>query len=126
MSSEPSDPYKPCWHCGSEEHLTAYHPQPPKPKRKKRKKTTMMNHDEFQSRGLLPGQMVHCNGCGFYCVSEDARTPTEYDESSCETCKLCEEEPRFRESYRRGFNAGLDRLAEAVEHVARSSNLRKK
>lgn len=86
----------------------------------------MINNDEFASTALLPGQMVHCNGCGFNVEPEDGRQPTEYNETQCETCKLCEAEPRLRESYRRGFNAGLDRMAEAVTRIAKDSGLRKR
>lgn len=74
-------------------------------------------------------KMLHCNGCGFNVEPYDAREPVEYpdpENPQCETCKLCEEEPRLREAYRRGFNAGMDRLAEAVTRIARDSGMRKR
>jgi hypothetical protein len=71
-------------------------------------------------------KMVHCNGCGFNVEPYDARQPTECTDSQCDTCRICEEEPRLREAYRRGFNAGLDRLAEAVTRIVKDSALRKR
>jgi hypothetical protein len=71
--------------------------------------------------------MVHCNGCGFNVEEKDARQSSEQDvaDNTCETCVLCEAEPRMRESYRRDFNAGLARLAEAVTHIVKDSRLRR-
>jgi hypothetical protein len=69
--------------------------------------------------------MVPCFGCGFHVEKQDV---VEREECSdrCITCKLCEAEPRLKESYRRGFNAGLDALAKAVVDIARGSGLRKR
>jgi len=73
------------------------------------------------------GRMIHCNGCGFNVEPYDAREPTDWlTATHCETCRECEAEPRLRESYRRGFNAGLDRMAEAVTRIAKDSGLRKR
>jgi hypothetical protein len=71
--------------------------------------------------------MVHCHGCGFYVELEDVRERAEYsDFRDCITCKQCELEPRLKESYRRGFNAGLDAAADALTHVVKNSGLRKR
>lgn len=63
------------------------------------------------------GRMVRCTGCGFNVEREDAREYVEYSSDLAITCKLCEHEPRLKESYRRGFNAGLDALKAAVDKV---------
>jgi hypothetical protein len=69
--------------------------------------------------------MIQCHGCGFHVEPEDVRELAEYTTDRCLTCKNCELEPRLKESYRRGFNAGLDALAKAVVHTAQYSGLRK-
>jgi hypothetical protein len=73
------------------------------------------------------GKMIHCNGCGFNVEPYDTRQETGgwKQDFTCESCKLCEAEPRLRECYRRGFNAGLDAMAKAVADVAQNSALRK-
>lgn len=68
--------------------------------------------------------MERCYGCGFHVEREDVREWSEFDEH-CETCKLCEQEPKLKESYRLGFNAGLDAVKEAVVKIAENSGLRK-
>ena len=74
----------------------------------------------------VPESMVRCTGCGFNVEQEDVREWTAYSSDTAVTCKLCELEPRLKESYRRGFNAGLDALKAAVIDVVDSSGLRKR
>lgn len=69
--------------------------------------------------------MALCGGCGFHVELEDVRERDEHDDE-CLTCVLCEAEPRMKESYRRGFNAGLDAMKDAVVQVAEKSNLRRR
>ena len=74
----------------------------------------------------MSGAMVHCDGCGFNVEPCDARECDEYiPVGHCSTCAKCVTEPLLRESYRRGFNAGLDALAEAVTGIVKNSNLRR-
>jgi len=81
--------------------------------------------DDLRARGAAEGRMVHCDGCGFNVEREDVVAWVEYSDRA-ETCKLCEAEPRLKESYRRGFNAGLDAMADAVTSIAKNSGLRKR
>ena len=78
--------------------------------------------------------MVACDGCGFSVEVEDVRS-LDVDElwyrdddqkRHCLTCRKCTECPDMRESYRRGFNDGLDALKEAVIHTVEKSNLRRR
>jgi len=74
--------------------------------------------------------MVRCNGCGFNVEEEQVRpvgsqvggTPC-VPERQCSECIYCVAEPKMRESYRRGFNAGMNAMADAasyaVAHVMR-------
>jgi len=77
-------------------------------------------------------RMVLCQGCGFNVEPEDVR---EIDADAmafgaerlaCLTCRKCTEVPDLRESYRRGFNAGLDALKRVVIDTVDKSNLRKR
>ena len=70
--------------------------------------------------------MILCNGCGFNVEQKDVVEYTEYDDTHCETCAECHKNPKLRESYRRGFNAGLDALAAGVIEMVTKSNLRKR
>lgn len=70
--------------------------------------------------------MVRCDGCGFHVERRDAYGIMEADKSVCERCVKCDGLPDMRESYRRGFNAGLDAMAAAVKGIAENSNLRKR
>lgn len=71
--------------------------------------------------------MIHCDGCGFNVEPEDVRRKAEFNsETNCDTCRECEATPKLREAYRRGFNAGLDRLTDAVVNIVKSSGLRKR
>jgi len=70
-------------------------------------------------------RMIDCTGCGFHVERKDVREWTEYSDKAV-TCKLCELEPRLKESYRRGFNDGLDALKRAVLDIAENSGLRKR
>ncbi len=69
--------------------------------------------------------LEHCGGCGFHIEPEDVVETAEYSDS-CLTCKLCQKEPRLKESYRRGYNAGLDAMSRAVKDIAENSGLRKR
>lgn len=75
---------------------------------------------------LPPGTMVFCDGCGFHAEPEDVVTYDEHSDERCLVCLKCQATPALRESYRRGFNAGLDAMAEAVRHAASTSNLRRR
>lgn len=68
--------------------------------------------------------MVHCNGCGFNVERDQVVELTEFVDR-CEICKKCEAEPLLRESYRRGFNAGLDAMSKIVDAALARSDLRK-
>lgn len=70
--------------------------------------------------------MVRCDGCGFHVEHYDVVTAAEGTDERCEECAKCRATPALRESYRRGFNAGLDAMADAVRNVAEKSNLRKR
>lgn len=69
--------------------------------------------------------MVPCDGCGFNVGHEDVVEWVEYSDRAV-TCKLCKAEPRLKEAYRRGFNAGLDAMERAVTNIVRNSGLRKR
>lgn len=74
--------------------------------------------------------MVKCHGCGFNVEREDVTKPSEtlnaeYDARNCVRCRKCTENPDMRESYRRGYNAGLDAASAALRHAVERSNLRK-
>jgi hypothetical protein len=69
--------------------------------------------------------MVRCVGCGFNAEPKDVVEREEYGDRAM-TCVLCKAEPRLKESYRRGFNAGLDALERAVVGIVKDSGLRKK
>jgi hypothetical protein len=72
--------------------------------------------------------MAQCLGCGFYTEQEDVVRANDFHMPpyrECLECRRCKETPTLRESYRRGFNAGLDALKEAVVSTVEKSNLRK-
>ncbi len=69
--------------------------------------------------------MVYCNGCGFHVERKQVVEWTEYTGDQCDLCAKCEAQPLLRESYRRGFNAGLDAMVKAMVDTAAHSNLRK-
>ena len=69
---------------------------------------------------------VRCEGCGFDVEVERVVLYQEYTDEVCDRCVDCDENPRLRESYRRGFNAGLDAMVEAMTRTARDSNLRRR
>jgi len=74
----------------------------------------------------MDGNGMHlCTGCGFHVEKEDVIECDEYSDRVIR-CKLCKAEPRLRESYRRGFNAGLDAMERAVVGIVRESGLRKR
>lgn len=73
--------------------------------------------------------MILCEGCGFHVERSDIR---QHDgdapivEDTCLQCLGCQTIPKLRESYRRGFNAGLDACAASVVRIVRDSNLRRR
>lgn len=72
--------------------------------------------------------MIRCLGCGFNVEREEVRERDVHynrQDDDCIICRHCEQEPKLRESYRRGFNAGLDALSQAVMQIVAHSNLRK-
>jgi hypothetical protein len=70
-----------------------------------------------------PAPMVKCRGCGFNVEQRDVQDWGEFN-IGCERCARCT--PDVREAYRRGFNAGLDALAESVVRAVKDSNPRKR
>ncbi len=76
----------------------------------------------------MPGGMVLCMGCGFHVEPEDVveRVVHHGASDACVTCTSCKTEPRLKESYRRGYNAGLDAMARAVTDIAQTSGLRRR
>jgi len=72
--------------------------------------------------------MIRCTGCGFHCEREDvAEWPDTLGANplTCLTCPKCRATPEMKESYRRGFNAGLDALKEIVTRAVENTNVRK-
>lgn len=76
-------------------------------------------------------RMIKCVGCGFNVereqVVEWGEGPANMvveDRTLCDRCSRCT--PDVREAYRRGFNAGLDAMADSAIHTAKYSNLRKR
>jgi len=87
-----------------------------------------MSEDTSEGFADQPRAMVLCTGCGFNIEREhvldwgDENAVVE-SRTVCERCtRHCT--PDVREAYRRGFNAGLDAMAEAVQHTAKESALR--
>lgn len=77
-----------------------------------------MSEDTSEGFADQPRPMVKCLGCGFNVEREDARTGLDtdhYSRPACDTCTKCEACPDMRESYRRGFNAGIDEAKRGVE-----------
>ena len=72
----------------------------------------------------LIGGMIRCRSCGFNVEPKEVRETDELSDN-CVTCRYCEQEPKLKEAYRRGFNAGLDALSQAVIKIVAHSNLRK-
>jgi hypothetical protein len=72
--------------------------------------------------------MIHCTGCGFYAEREDVvewPDTLEARPRTCLTCLRCRANPEMKESYRRGFNAGLDALKEIIVNAVGNANVRK-
>lgn len=73
--------------------------------------------------------IVRCDGCGSSVEREqvvnygdhpyDGKPDNNYH---CDSCTGCTENPKLREAYRRGFNAGVDAMAEAVVGVIEKKN----
>ena len=55
--------------------------------------------------------MPLCLGCGFHNEAKD---------SFGHECIRCRAVPEMRESYRRGFNAGIEEMRRTVDSLARS------
>lgn len=62
--------------------------------------------------------MILCTGCGFNVERYDVRSPIDEERRECNVCALCVQTPRLRESYRRGFNAGLSRGLRCVREYS--------
>jgi len=72
--------------------------------------------------------MIRCTGCGFHAEREDVvewSDTLEADPRTCLTCPKCLAHPEMKESYRRGFNAGIDALKEIVTRAVENRNVRK-
>lgn len=69
--------------------------------------------------------MIHCEGCGLFVLAVDAIRIDPDHPNFCDACTSCTRFPVTREAYRRGFNEGLDKLAQAVMDMVEKSNLRK-
>lgn len=72
--------------------------------------------------------MVLCTGCGFHSEREDVvewPDTLEAEPRTCLTCPRCRATPEMKESYRRGFNAGLDALRGIVVRAVENQNVRK-
>ena len=69
--------------------------------------------------------MVKCIGCGFNVETYEVYEYVENSSENCVICKNCKNEPKLKESYRRGFNAGLEAMKKAVVQIVDQSNLRK-
>lgn len=57
--------------------------------------------------------LIKCLGCGFNVEEEDVG-PAGHDKETCETCKRCEACPDMRESFRRGFNEGVNSVRSII------------
>ena len=81
-----------------------------------------MSEDTSEGFADQPRLMVSCRGCGFSVEPEHARGGKEDEPSRmkrwCGTCAKCERTPEMRESYRRGFNAGLEKARECIRESA--------
>lgn len=83
----------------------------------------METADRIVARGLVVKDryeicsisMFRCDGCGFNVERKDAYGIIG---SACGRCVRCDGVPDMRESYRRGFNAGLQAMAMAVRDAA--------
>jgi hypothetical protein len=78
-----------------------------------------MSEDNSESLADQLRKMVHCLGCGFNVEQEDARKNLDLrdgygDAPKCNTCIKCETCPDMRESYRRGYNAGINRMCDIM------------
>ena len=84
-----------------------------------------MSEDTSDGFADQPRPMYICLGCGFHAESEDVRRNridvygSNEDKHTCATCKKCEAVPDLRESYRRGFDAGMATLRRRIESTIR-------
>lgn len=62
--------------------------------------------------------MILCTGCGFNVERGDVRSSIDEERRECSACAPCVQTPRLRESYRRGFNAGLSRGLRCVREYS--------
>lgn len=78
----------------------------------------------------LTAWMTHCDGCGFNVEPKDAGTIVdpgdEHRPPHCSNCTKCNACPDMRESYRRGFNAGIDKMISAVQTILEGSSALKR
>jgi hypothetical protein len=56
---------------------------------------------------------VHCDGCGRMVHEADVFARAEDWDPDCELCAFCKDKPEERAAFARGFNRGMDKLAEA-------------
>jgi hypothetical protein len=68
---------------------------------------------------------VHCDGCGRMVHESDVVLRDEPWDPNAEICAFCKNAPLEREAYVRGFNRGMDMLAEAMTDAAKTSGLRR-
>ena len=77
-----------------------------------------MSEDTSEGFADQPHTMVKCYGCGFNVEKEDAREGLKRGYGpyppECTTCVKCEACPDMRESYRRGFKAGVEDVKRRV------------
>ena len=89
-----------------------------------------MSEDTSDGFADQPRPMVKCRGCGFNVERGHERSGGEHDVARdkwyCDVCIKCESCPDMRESYRRGFNAGLDALRQRIrDSLDRATHLQK-
>lgn len=82
-----------------------------------------MSEDTSEGFAGQTRAMVLCTGCGFNVEPEDATPLDRYSIQGKEMTRMCSKCvacPDMRESYRRGYNAGLDAMGEQVNRMVKS------
>ena len=82
-----------------------------------------MSEDTSEGFADQPRARVLCTGCGLNVESEDATPLDRYSIQGKElthACRKCTACPDMRESYQRGYNAGLDAMGEHVNRTVKS------